>query len=73
MQIVIKNEKKRTSIEVSHENVDYWINTDEKYDANGNQYISSSIIDTIGFPNPGLDKNILIRELRQNGIIVDDE
>lgn len=73
MEISVKNKNGRTSIDVFYENVNYRIETDENYDVNGNQHISSSIIDASGFPNPILDKKIIIRELSRNGIIVDNE
>lgn len=73
MEINVKNKNGKTSIDVSYENVSYGLITDEKYDINGIQHISSSKIDTKGFPNPTLDKKIIIRELSQKGIIVDNE
>lgn len=73
MEISAKNKNGRTSIEVLYENVNFGIETDEYYDANGNQHISSSIIDTTGFPNPEFDKKIIIQELSKKGIIVDNE
>lgn len=73
MEISVKNKNGRTSIDVFYENVNYGIETDENYDGNGKLHISSSVIDTKGFPNPSLDKKIIIQELSNNGIIVDNE
>lgn len=73
MEISVKNKNGRALIDVLYENVNYGIETDEYYDADGNQHISSSIIDTRGFPNTELDKKIIIQELSKKGIIVDNK
>lgn len=73
MEISVKNKNGRALIDVLYENINYGIETDEYYDADGNQHISSSIIDTMGFPNSELDKKIIIQELSKKGIIVDNK
>lgn len=73
MNISLKNKKGKAHIDISIEAVNYEIVTDEKYDINGNQHISSSIIDTTGFPQPTMDKQIIIQELSKKGIIIDNK
>lgn len=73
MEISVKNKNGRALIDVLYENVNYGIETDEYYDADGNQHIPSSIIDTRGFPNTELDKKIIIQELSKKGIFVDNK
>ena len=71
MEISVNNKNGRTIIDVMEENVSCGFYTDEKYDDNGFQHIPSSIINTLGFPNPTLDKQMIIDMLLKEGYIVD--
>lgn len=67
MDIKVKNNYGKTTIDIKEGDRDYGIVVPEEYDIDGKQLIRSSAIDATGFPNPSLDKKLIEKELSRKG------
>lgn len=67
MEIKVKNNNGKTTIDIKEGDRNYDIVVPEEYDIDGKQLIQSSVIDATGFPNPSFDKKLIEKELSRKG------